>query len=54
VVYVKAAEMKADGFSKPFDPAEFKRFAKMVQGDFLTSDNGWALYDIGEEEDDEA
>ena len=34
VVYVKAAEMKADGFSKPFDPAEFKKFAKMVQGNF--------------------
>jgi len=34
VVYIKAAEMKADGFSKPFDPAEFKKFAKMVQGNF--------------------
>jgi hypothetical protein len=46
VVYIKAAEMKADGFSKPFDPVEFKKFAKMVQGNFLASDNGWALYDI--------
>jgi len=35
VVYIKAAEMKADGFSKPFDPAEFKKFAKMVQGNFF-------------------
>jgi hypothetical protein len=32
VVYIKAAEMKADGFSKPYDPAEFKGFAKVVQG----------------------
>jgi hypothetical protein len=46
VVYIKAAEMKADGFSKPFDPAEFKKFARMVQGNFLASDNGWAFYDI--------
>jgi hypothetical protein len=46
VVYIKAVEMKADGFSKPFDPAEFKKYAKMVQGNFLASDNGWALYDI--------
>jgi hypothetical protein len=46
VVYIKAAEMKADGFSKPFDPAEFKKFARMVQGTFLASDNRWALYDI--------
>jgi hypothetical protein len=45
-VYIKAAEMKADGFSKPFDPAEFKKFARMVQGIFLASDNGWVLYDI--------
>ncbi len=51
VVYVKAAEMKADGFSKPFDPTEFKRFAKMVQGDFLASENGWALHNMEEEED---
>jgi len=32
VVYIKAMEMRADGFSKPFDPAEFRKFAKMVQG----------------------
>jgi hypothetical protein len=53
VVYIKAAEMKVDGFSKPFDPTEFKKFARMVQGDFLPSDNGWALYDIEEQEDEE-
>jgi hypothetical protein len=53
VVYIKAAEMKADGFSKPFDPAEFRKFARMVQGIFLASDNRWALYDIEEQEDDE-
>jgi hypothetical protein len=53
VVYIKATEMKADGFSKPIDPAEFRKFAKMVQGNFLASDNGWALYDIKEQEDDE-
>jgi len=53
VVYIKAAEMKADGFSKPFDPAEFRKFARMVHGNFLASDNGWALYDIEEQENDE-
>jgi hypothetical protein len=35
VVYIKAAEMKADGISKLFDPAEFKKFSKMVQGNFF-------------------
>jgi hypothetical protein len=53
VMYIKVVEMKAHGFSEPFDPAEFKKFAKMVQGNFLASDNGWALYDIGEQENDE-
>jgi len=32
VVYIKAAKMKADGLSKPYNPAEFKGFAKVVQG----------------------
>jgi hypothetical protein len=36
VVYIKAAEMKADGFSKPFAPAEFLKFAKIVQGFFFS------------------
>jgi len=53
VVYIKAAEMKADGFSNPFNPAEFKKFAKMVQGNFLASDNGWALYDIKDQDAEE-
>ncbi len=39
------------GFNKQFDPEEFKKFAKMVQGYFLASDNGWALHNIEEEED---
>jgi len=36
VVYIKAAEMKVGGFSKPFDPAEFLKFAKIVQGFFFS------------------
>jgi hypothetical protein len=32
VVHVKAVEMKADGFSKPYDPAKHEPFAKIVQG----------------------
>jgi hypothetical protein len=33
VEYVKAAGMIADGFSKPYDPAEHKPFAAVVQGE---------------------
>jgi len=30
---VLAGEMKADGFSKPYDPAEHKLFVEMIQGE---------------------
>jgi len=33
IVHVSAEEMKADGFSKPYDPAEHKPFAEMIQGE---------------------
>jgi hypothetical protein len=33
VEYLKAEEMIADGFSKPYDPAEHKKFAMQVQGE---------------------
>ncbi len=33
VEYLKAEEMIADGFSKPYDPAEHKKFAIRVQGE---------------------
>jgi hypothetical protein len=32
-VHVRAKEMKADGFRKPYDPAEHNLFAEMVQGE---------------------
>jgi hypothetical protein len=51
VIYQSAEGMEADGFSKPHDPAEFKRFAKMVHKAFFASGNGWALHDIEEEHD---
>jgi len=33
IVHVSAGEMKADGFSKPYDPAEHKPFSEMIQGE---------------------
>lgn len=33
VAQVKVADMKADGFSKPYDPAEHKPFAEMIQSE---------------------
>jgi hypothetical protein len=33
VEYLKAEEMIADGFSKPYDPAEHKKFAMQIQGE---------------------
>jgi hypothetical protein len=33
IVHVLAGEMKADGLSKPYDPAEHKPFAEMTQGE---------------------
>jgi hypothetical protein len=33
ILHVKAEDMKADGFSKPYDPAEHKPFAVMIQGE---------------------
>jgi len=33
IVHVLAGEMKSDGFSKPYDPAEHKPFAEMIQGE---------------------
>jgi hypothetical protein len=31
VVYVKAEDMKADGFSKPLDPSGHHRFVEMIE-----------------------
>ncbi len=33
IVHVNMPMMKADGFSKPYDPADHKSFAKMIQGE---------------------
>jgi hypothetical protein len=33
IVHVLAEGMKADGFSKPYDTAEHKPFAEMIQGE---------------------
>jgi hypothetical protein len=33
ILHVKAEDMKADGFSKQYDPAEHKPFALMIQGE---------------------
>jgi hypothetical protein len=33
IVHVLAGEMKADGFSKPYGPAEHKPFVEMIQGE---------------------
>jgi hypothetical protein len=42
VKHIRAEKMEADGFSKPYDPAEHKKFAaKLVVR--VNGDNGWAL-----------
>jgi hypothetical protein len=33
IVYLRGADMIADGFSKPYDPAEHKVFARSIQGE---------------------
>jgi hypothetical protein len=32
VVFKRAEEMEADGFSKPYDPSKHKPFSKMIMG----------------------
>jgi len=42
VKHISGEDMIADGFSKPYDPAEHKRF-KTVLMPSVNGDNGWAL-----------
>ncbi len=42
VKHISGENMIADGFSKPYDPAEHKRF-KTVLMPSVNGDNGWAL-----------
>jgi hypothetical protein len=37
VVYKKAEDMEADGFSKPYDPAKHAPFAELIQGELKAS-----------------
>ncbi len=44
IVHVNAPMMKADGFSRPYDPADHKSFAKMIQKEKQdNADNRWVL-----------
>jgi hypothetical protein len=43
VIYKRAEEMEADGFSKPYDPAKQKPFTKLMLGEKANAVNRWAL-----------
>jgi hypothetical protein len=42
VKYIRGEDMGADGFSKPYDPADHKKFKTRLMLS-LNGDNGWAL-----------
>jgi hypothetical protein len=42
VKYIRGEDMDADGFSKPYDPAEHKKFKSKLMPS-VNGDNGWAL-----------
>jgi hypothetical protein len=44
VVYKRAEEMEADGFSKPYDPSKHKPFTRMIMGTKVNAVNRWALH----------
>jgi hypothetical protein len=44
VVFKRAEEMEADGFSKPYDPSKHKLFSKMILGTKVNAVNRWALH----------
>jgi len=43
VIYAKAKEMQADGFSKPYEPTKQEQFSKLVLGKDINKVNRWAL-----------
>jgi len=42
VKYIRGEDMEADGFSKPYDPADHKKFKEKLMLS-VNGDNGWAL-----------
>jgi len=42
VKHIREEDMVADGFSKPYDPAEHKKFKSILMPS-VNGDNGWAL-----------
>ncbi len=42
VKYIRGEDMDADGFSKPYDPAEYEKFKNKLMLS-VNGDNGWAL-----------
>jgi hypothetical protein len=42
VKYIRGEDMDADGFSKPYDPADHKKFKEKLMPS-VNGDNGWAL-----------
>jgi hypothetical protein len=44
VVFKRAEEMEADGFSKPYDPSKHKPILKMIMGTKVNAVNRWALH----------
>jgi len=55
VIYARAKDMEADGFSKPYEPVKHKPFMKLVLGEKANAVNRWALYieENGKEETSE-
>jgi hypothetical protein len=43
VIYTKARDMQADGFSKPYEPAKQGPFSKLILGKDVNKVNRWAL-----------
>jgi hypothetical protein len=43
VIYAKARDMQADGFSKPYEPAKQGPFSKLILGKDVNKVNRWAL-----------
>jgi hypothetical protein len=43
VIYAKAKEMQADGFSKPYEPAKQELFSRLVLGKDVNKFIRWAL-----------
>jgi hypothetical protein len=52
VIYKRAEEMEADGFSKPYDPAKQKPFTKIMLGEKANAVKRWALNVKEESEED--